>query len=56
MGCGHRDPLDCHIAYGPSTFSLDADELRREANRLVAAGWSVAEVCVVLDVQPVVAS
>jgi hypothetical protein len=37
----------------PSTFELEPAELRAEANRLVQVyGWTVAEVCAVLDVEP----
>ena len=36
----------------PSTYGLTADQLRAEANRLVAAGWSPGEVRQVLAVEP----
>ncbi len=42
--CGRRDPLDLFERDGPSTFSLSADELRAEANRLAGLGWAVPEV------------
>ena len=37
----------------PSTFGLEPDQLRRHANDLVLVqGWSVAEVCAMLDIEP----
>jgi len=42
--CGRRDPLDPLGTRGPSTFSLSADELRAEANRLAGLGWARPEV------------
>lgn len=36
----------------PSTFSLTDDELRRHANELHDAGWSVEEITTRLDVSP----
>ena len=53
LACGHRDPLAALVAPpGPSTFGLEPGELRRHANDLWASGWSVPEVCQVLDILP----
>jgi hypothetical protein len=52
--CGHRDPSDCQVRpAGPSTFALTADELRRHANSLAAAGWQLDEITAVLAVEMV---
>ncbi|HEY3713873.1 MAG TPA: hypothetical protein VGL39_05035 [Jatrophihabitantaceae bacterium] len=37
----------------PATYGLSPAELRHHANDLAASGWSVAEICQVLDVEPV---
>ena len=37
----------------PSTFGLDERELRAEARRLYASGWSLADITAVLAVEPV---
>lgn len=37
--------------YTPSTFLLSPDELRAEARRLYGQGWSVEDVCSVLDIR-----
>ena len=52
MPCGRRDPLDPRRIAEPSSFGLDADELRDEANRLAALGWALDEVLVRLAVAP----
>lgn len=50
LPCGHRDPLLCGTApNGPSTFGLTAAELRAEAARCRARGWSDAEITARLD-------
>jgi hypothetical protein len=36
----------------PSTFSLTLAEIKAEANRLYAAGWTVAEITAVLAIEP----
>jgi hypothetical protein len=37
----------------PSRFGLTEDEIRRHANELYRAGWSMEEIRVVLDIEPV---
>jgi hypothetical protein len=37
----------------PSRFGLTEDEIRRHANELYRAGWSMQEIRVVLDIEPV---
>ncbi|MBT2397234.1 hypothetical protein J7E89_14900 [Streptomyces sp. ISL-100] len=45
LPCGHRDPIFCITApSGPSTYSLDVTQLAAERARLLAAGWTPAEV------------
>ena len=54
LTCGRRDPWIAirQSQPEPSTFGLDADELRDEANRLAALGWALDEVLVRLAVAP----
>jgi hypothetical protein len=52
--CGHRDPSDCLVRpAGPSDFGLSPEELGREAERLRAGGWDIAEVAAVLTIEAV---
>lgn len=55
LPCGqHRDPLLCEAAPpAPSTYGLTPGELRAEADRLTARGWSVAEITARLDLRKV---
>ena len=47
------EPQTCNALHSsPADFGLTPDELRREANRLVRDyGWTIPEVCAVLDVE-----
>jgi hypothetical protein len=52
--CGHRDTFDCLVRpVGPSTFSLAPEQLRKHANDLAVAGWSIEEIVSVLAIDPV---
>ncbi|MFI9466811.1 hypothetical protein ACIHBQ_04970 [Streptomyces sp. NPDC052492] len=55
LPCGtHRDPELHEVApAAPSTYGLTARELRAEADRLTARGWSVAEVAARLNLRKV---
>ncbi len=49
-----RDPmLSWPAARRPSTYSLTPEEFRREATRLLAAGWAMWELAAVLAVPDV---
>ncbi|MFI1422749.1 hypothetical protein ACH4VX_33225 [Streptomyces sp. NPDC020731] len=55
LPCGaHRDPELHEVApAAPSTYGLTPGELRAEADRLTARGWSVAEVAARLNLREV---
>jgi hypothetical protein len=38
---------------GPSTFSLAPEQLRKHANDLAVAGWSIEEIVSMLAIDPV---
>jgi hypothetical protein len=42
-----------HATAPPSTFGLDIEQLRAHGRELYAAGWTVTEICTVLDIDPV---
>lgn len=55
LPCGqHRDPeLHAVAPPGQSTYGLTPGELRAEADRLTARGWSAAEVAARLNLREV---
>jgi hypothetical protein len=57
LRCGRRDPNDPQrstaVDSSASDFGLSRGELRAYARALYRAGWDVAEIVQVLDVEPV---